>query len=266
MALSKASLRDLEHIGIRPEIAQKLVEDKDKGTLKSLSDVVAALENSGARCQVKFEDNFKVEVDEKGEIELRVRKKDAKPKSEKVNIEKWSKDWDTSQDQNLLSASKRKGEQTELKEKKRRKAEEGKGWNAEEEEDSEEEKEKINVNTASEEELEELSGIGPSLARKIVKYREEHGEFRRLKDLDAVRGVSKRLVKELEDVITVGEIQGEEGTCPSKLNPVPLNGCLQYQGREVVRVMSWNLQCFSDDKATNRGVLEVICRAILENG
>lgn len=269
MALSKATASDLELIGIRPEIAKKLVEDKEKGKLKCLSDVVAALEKSGARCQVKFENNFKVEIDEKGEVELRVRKKrEDEQEHEKLKKEKWTSQWSLDED-SKPTAAKRKGLQTSPQGKKRRKAVEDEDCNAAdkewEEEEWEEEEGKLNVNIASEEELDEIQGIGPSLARKIVKYREENGDFRRLQDLAAIRGISRRRVKELDEVLTVGEIL-QEGPGFTKLNPVPTNGCLQYEGQEVVRIMSWNLQCFNDDKAANRGVLEVICRTILENG
>ncbi|XP_067120177.1 endonuclease/exonuclease/phosphatase family domain-containing protein 1-like [Centruroides vittatus] len=37
-------------------------------------------------------------------------------------------------------------------------------------------------------------------------------------------------------------------------------------GRPCFRVGLWNLQCFSVDKAKNPGVMEVVCRTILENG
>ena len=38
-------------------------------------------------------------------------------------------------------------------------------------------REPVNVNTAAAEELEQLPGVGPALARAIVAYREEHGAF-----------------------------------------------------------------------------------------
>lgn len=37
----------------------------------------------------------------------------------------------------------------------------------------------VNVNTATAEELETLTGIGPSLAQAIIDYRAEHGDLRR---------------------------------------------------------------------------------------
>lgn len=268
MALNKASVTDLKSIGLRPEIAKKLVEDKEQGKLKSLSDVVSALETSGARCQVKFENDFKVELSEKGEVELRVRRESKKEKPK--NPDKWTSKWGT-EEENKPTAAKRKGLEAKAQGYKKMKALEDEDWDVSDEESDEdnmeeggEEVDKTNVNTASEEELEKLPFIGPSLARKIIKYREEHGDFRRIQALSAVRGISKRLVRELFDMLTVGETQ--KGAASTKLNPVPTNGCLQYEGREIVRVMSWNLKCFSDEKGANKGVLEVICRTILENG
>lgn len=47
----------------------------------------------------------------------------------------------------------------------------------------------IRINTASEQELQQLPGVGPALAREIVAYRERYGRFRSLSDLDNVKGV-----------------------------------------------------------------------------
>ncbi len=47
----------------------------------------------------------------------------------------------------------------------------------------------IRINTASEQELQQLPGVGPVLAREIIAYRQQHGRFRSLSDLDKVKGV-----------------------------------------------------------------------------
>ncbi len=47
----------------------------------------------------------------------------------------------------------------------------------------------IRINSASEQELQQLPGVGPALAREIVAYRQQHGRFRSLSDLDNVKGV-----------------------------------------------------------------------------
>jgi competence protein ComEA len=46
-------------------------------------------------------------------------------------------------------------------------------------------------------ELDQLPGIGPVLARRIVEYRRLHGPFRRLEELRGVRGVGPRLLERL---------------------------------------------------------------------
>jgi competence ComEA-like helix-hairpin-helix protein len=61
----------------------------------------------------------------------------------------------------------------------------------------------ININTASVEELEQLAGIGPALAARIVTYRQEHGHFRRAEHLLMVRGISERKFHEIRSRITV---------------------------------------------------------------
>ncbi len=58
---------------------------------------------------------------------------------------------------------------------------------------------KIDVNSASAAELTELPGIGPVLAARIVAYRAEHGPFRTLDGLTAVKGIGPATVEELRE-------------------------------------------------------------------
>ena len=51
---------------------------------------------------------------------------------------------------------------------------------------------KIDINTAGVEELQGLPGIGPSLARRIVEHRREHGPFARPEDLLEVKGIGEK--------------------------------------------------------------------------
>lgn len=62
----------------------------------------------------------------------------------------------------------------------------------------------IDVNSASAAELEALPGVGPVLAQRIVAYRDEHGPFATLDALDAVQGVSARMVDGWRQMATVG--------------------------------------------------------------
>jgi competence protein ComEA len=61
----------------------------------------------------------------------------------------------------------------------------------------------ININTASASQLEELPGIGPVLAERIVAYREANGPFARVEELARVEGISPAMVEEMRDQITV---------------------------------------------------------------
>ena len=61
----------------------------------------------------------------------------------------------------------------------------------------------INVNTASAEELEELPGIGPTLAAAIVEDRERNGPFTSVDDLNRVPGIGEGRLAPLRDLVTV---------------------------------------------------------------
>lgn len=63
----------------------------------------------------------------------------------------------------------------------------------------------VNINTATAEELQALPGIGPTRAKAIVAYREEHGPFVYPEDLRKVSGIGEGTLAKLLDHITVGE-------------------------------------------------------------
>ena len=62
---------------------------------------------------------------------------------------------------------------------------------------------KVNINTASQTEFECLSGIGPSLAAKIISYRKENGKFKSVEELKNVSGIGEAKYSEIADSITV---------------------------------------------------------------
>jgi competence protein ComEA len=47
----------------------------------------------------------------------------------------------------------------------------------------------LDLNTATEQELEQLDGVGPAIAANIVAYRQEHGGFGSIDELDEVSGI-----------------------------------------------------------------------------
>ncbi|MCR4418553.1 MAG: ComEA family DNA-binding protein [Clostridia bacterium] len=61
----------------------------------------------------------------------------------------------------------------------------------------------ININVASAQELEALPGIGPTLAQRIVAYREEHGPFRTVEDIKNVSGIGEGRYAQIKELITV---------------------------------------------------------------
>lgn len=62
---------------------------------------------------------------------------------------------------------------------------------------------KVNINTAGKEELERLPGIGPTLARRILDYREAHGGFRSVEELRKVSGIGPKKFEELKGLVEI---------------------------------------------------------------
>ncbi len=61
----------------------------------------------------------------------------------------------------------------------------------------------ININKAKLEDLEGLPGIGPSLASKIISYREQNGKFERQEDIKKVNGIGDSKYNKIKDYIYV---------------------------------------------------------------
>ncbi|KGA98466.1 competence protein ComE [Alkalihalobacillus alcalophilus ATCC 27647 = CGMCC 1.3604] len=59
----------------------------------------------------------------------------------------------------------------------------------------------INLNTATQAELEQLPGVGPSKAAQIIAYREEHGSFVDIEDLKKVSGFGEKSFEQLKALI-----------------------------------------------------------------
>lgn len=62
----------------------------------------------------------------------------------------------------------------------------------------------VNINTASIEILaEELAGVGPELAKRIVDFRQRYGEFKSIEALGDVRGIGPSLLTKNEGKIVI---------------------------------------------------------------
>lgn len=62
---------------------------------------------------------------------------------------------------------------------------------------------KININTADVAGLQQISGIGPSKAQKIIAYREQNGKFKSVEDLTNVSGIGEKTLASIKDQICV---------------------------------------------------------------
>jgi competence protein ComEA len=62
----------------------------------------------------------------------------------------------------------------------------------------------VNINTADETQLTALQGIGPTKAKAITQYRQEHGPFKSVDDLKKVSGIGEKTLAALKPFITVG--------------------------------------------------------------
>ncbi len=61
---------------------------------------------------------------------------------------------------------------------------------------------KLSLSTATAEQLDELPGVGPVTAQKILDYRAEHGFIRSIDDLDAVPGIGPARIEQLRELVT----------------------------------------------------------------
>jgi competence protein ComEA len=61
----------------------------------------------------------------------------------------------------------------------------------------------ININTADAQELQKLSGVGPSIADRIITYRNNNGSFKTIDDLKKISGIGAKTFDKFKDKITV---------------------------------------------------------------
>jgi competence protein ComEA len=61
----------------------------------------------------------------------------------------------------------------------------------------------VNINTASVKELTQIPGIGKVTANLIIAYREKHGPFKQIEDIQKIKGIGSKKFAKIKDLITL---------------------------------------------------------------
>src|SRR5438552_16372564 len=77
----------------------------------------------------------------------------------------------------------------------------------------------ININSASSEQLQQVPGIGPATAGKILQMRKSYGPFKSVDDLLAIRGLGAKRLDEMRKYLTVGKPAASKPTTPPAKSP-----------------------------------------------
>ena len=70
----------------------------------------------------------------------------------------------------------------------------------------------VDLNTATQAQLEDLPGLGPSKAAAILQYRTDHGPFTSVAQLDNVPGIGPATLTNLQGLVAVGPGDGTAAT------------------------------------------------------
>lgn len=62
---------------------------------------------------------------------------------------------------------------------------------------------KVNLNSAGLEDLEKLTGIGPTIAQRILEHRKDSGGFKTIEDIKKVKGIGSRKYEIIKDDIAI---------------------------------------------------------------
>lgn len=80
----------------------------------------------------------------------------------------------------------------------------------------------VDINNSSSERLQQLPGVGPALASRIIEYRERYGGFETVEELTSVRGIGLKTLDRLRGLVTLSRQTMGSGTPPSSSSSRPL--------------------------------------------
>jgi competence ComEA-like helix-hairpin-helix protein len=84
----------------------------------------------------------------------------------------------------------------------------------------------INLNTASSTQLQQVPGIGPATADKILQMRKSYGTFKSVNDLMAIRGIGPKRLEKMRKYLTVNR-----PAAASAAKPASCPGCAKQKSR-----------------------------------
>ena len=61
----------------------------------------------------------------------------------------------------------------------------------------------VNINRGTADDLRRLPGIGPVLAERVIRHRQEHGKFGSIRDIQNVKGIGAKKFAQLEPYIHI---------------------------------------------------------------
>ncbi len=74
----------------------------------------------------------------------------------------------------------------------------------------------ININGANSDQLQQVPGIGPATATKILQMRKSYGAFKSVNDLMAIRGIGPKRLEKMRPYLTVGKPKSPNPALPAK--------------------------------------------------
>lgn len=77
----------------------------------------------------------------------------------------------------------------------------------------------VNLNTATSEELQQVPGIGPVTAEKIIRMRRAYGRFKRVDDLLSIKGIGRKRLEKMRKYLTVSGPARPEAEKPAAAPP-----------------------------------------------